>query len=240
MITVDRQSMLNLDISRCENRQQFMQVVGRVVREFGLSHVSILTAPGPNDALLAPLALESTIPHAFVREFDRNRFLHHCPMLPRVSDSIVPCCWHLDSSDADLGYDCPEPMNELLRRFGLVMGVIFPLNSVDGTRHFVRYDGDRSPLMRMELNELAMITIHAFDAFDRMRRAEQSAPVGLSAREIEVVRWTAQGKTSVEIGQILSLSDHTVNAYLTNAMRKLDCVNRTQLVAKAIRTKLIN
>ncbi len=51
---------------------------------------------------------------------------------------------------------------------------------------------------------------------------------------------TAQGKTSLEIGQILSLSDHTVNAYMTNAIRKLDCVNRTQLVAKAIRMKIIS
>jgi DNA-binding CsgD family transcriptional regulator len=31
-----------------------------------------------------------------------------------------------------------------------------------------------------------------------------------------------------------------VNAYMTSAMKKLDCVNRTQLVAKAIRQKLIN
>ncbi len=55
-----------------------------------------------------------------------------------------------------------------------------------------------------------------------------------------MLRWTAQGKTSLEIGQILSLSDHTVNAYMTNAIRKLDCVNRTQLVAKAIRMKIIS
>ena len=63
---------------------------------------------------------------------------------------------------------------------------------------------------------------------------------GESARELEVVRWTAQGKTSVEIGRILSLSDHTVNAHMTNAIKKMDCVNRTQLVAKAIRLGLIN
>ena len=71
-------------------------------------------------------------------------------------------------------------------------------------------------------------------------KVAQRSPVSLSARELEVVRWTAQGKTSLEIGQILSLSDHTVNAYMTNAIRKLDCVNRTQLVAKAIRMKIIS
>jgi DNA-binding CsgD family transcriptional regulator len=54
----------------------------------------------------------------------------------------------------------------------------------------------------------------------------------LSARELEIVRWTGHGKTSIGIGQILSLSDHTVNAYMTNAIKKLDCVNRTQLVPR--------
>nr|WP_272212541.1 helix-turn-helix transcriptional regulator [Marinicella sp. W31]MDC2878456.1 helix-turn-helix transcriptional regulator [Marinicella sp. W31] len=62
----------------------------------------------------------------------------------------------------------------------------------------------------------------------------------MSAREMEVVGWTAEGKTSHEIGSILGLSDHTVNAYLANAIRKLDCVNRTQLVAKTIRLNLID
>jgi DNA-binding CsgD family transcriptional regulator len=43
----------------------------------------------------------------------------------------------------------------------------------------------------------------------------------------------------VEIAELLSISEHTVNTYMNNAMRKLDCVNRTQLVAKTIRLRLI-
>jgi DNA-binding CsgD family transcriptional regulator len=85
-----------------------------------------------------------------------------------------------------------------------------------------------------------MIMLQAVDTYNAIKRGDGTTPHALSARELEVVRWTAQGKTSVEIGQILSLSDHTVNAYMTNAIKKLDCVNRTQLVAKAIRLKLIN
>ncbi|MFN3928989.1 MAG: LuxR C-terminal-related transcriptional regulator [Thermoflexus sp.] len=131
-------------------------------------------------------------------------------------------------------------VRDLMSRYDLLMGAIFPMTSIDSGRYFLRYDGKRSPLHQVEMNELGMISLHAFDVFDRMRRSEIAVPNVLSARELEVLRWTAQGKTSVEIGQILSLSDHTVNAYMTNAIKKLDCVNRTQLVAKAIRLKLIN
>ncbi|MFD2272861.1 LuxR C-terminal-related transcriptional regulator [Undibacterium arcticum] len=35
--------------------------------------------------------------------------------------------------------------------------------------------------------------------------------VSLSAREIDVLRWTADGKTSSEVGEILYISERTVN-----------------------------
>lgn len=240
MITVERQSLLNTDIATSETRPRLMAAMARAANEFGFDHVSILMAPGPNDVLLAPLVQESTLPHQFVKEFDRNLYLRDCPIVPRMTDSILPQSWRINPHGPSLDFDCPEELHELLLRYNLMSGVIFPVNSVDSTRFLVRYDGRLRTLSQVEINELGMISIHAFDVFDRMRRSQISTPNLLSARELEVLRWTSQGKTSIEIGQILSLSDHTVNAYMTNAIKKLDCVNRTQLVAKAIRLKLIS
>ena len=61
----------------------------------------------------------------------------------------------------------------------------------------------------------------------------------LNARELECLEWAAAGKTSSEIAVIVSLSEHTVNHYLISCCRKLDCTNRIQAVAKAIRSRLI-
>ncbi|NKN39721.1 LuxR family transcriptional regulator [Agrobacterium sp. a22-2] len=239
MIIAERQSLLSSELSSAETRAQFMHVMNKVLREFDLDHVTIFSAPGPNDSLLAPLVLESTIPVQFVREFDRNQLLRACPVLPRLRDTILPQFWDLDPNTPS-DFDWPPKMHALMRRYNLLMGALIPMNSVDSNRFFMRFDGKRPPFCQVESNELGMIALHAFDHFDRMRRTELASPNVLSARELEVLRWTAQGKTSIEIGQILSLSDHTVNAYMTNAIKKLDCVNRTQLVAKAIRLKLIN
>lgn len=236
----ERQSLLSDEISNSQTRPDFMRGMVRVAREFGLDHVTILSAPRPSDMLLAPFVLESTLPAQFSREFDKNFFLRSCPVLPRINQSILPQTWHLTDCECPNGGNFPPAMRELLERYGLMMGMIFPVTSVDGNRFLLRYDGDRPRLSQVELNELNMISLHAFDVFDRMRRADLVDSNILSARELEVLRWTAQGKTSIEIGQILSLSDHTINAYMTNAIKKLDCVNRTQLVAKAIRLKLIN
>ncbi|KQM22319.1 hypothetical protein ASE49_01375 [Novosphingobium sp. Leaf2] len=58
------------------------------------------------------------------------------------------------------------------------------------------------------------------------------APV-LSCREVECLRWAAAGKTNVETGIIVGLSQATVRFHIRNAAAKLDAVNRDHAVFKA-------
>jgi DNA-binding CsgD family transcriptional regulator len=55
----------------------------------------------------------------------------------------------------------------------------------------------------------------------------------LSPRETECLEWTAQGKTTWELAQILCLSDSTVNYYIRNAMKKLAVHPKAHAVSKA-------
>jgi LuxR family quorum-sensing system transcriptional regulator SolR len=57
--------------------------------------------------------------------------------------------------------------------------------------------------------------------------------VTMTAREKEVLRWTAEGKTAYEIGQILAVSERTVNFHINNVVSKLDASNKTQAAVKA-------
>lgn len=63
--------------------------------------------------------------------------------------------------------------------------------------------------------------------------------VQLTAREVEVLRWTAVGKTSGEIAMILSISGRTVNFHINNTMEKLDCNNKTATAIRATLLQLI-
>jgi DNA-binding CsgD family transcriptional regulator len=62
----------------------------------------------------------------------------------------------------------------------------------------------------------------------------------LSDRERECLQWVADGKTDWEIGQILSISEKTVNAYIERVKHKLDVQTRPQALVVAIRRRLIN
>jgi DNA-binding CsgD family transcriptional regulator len=63
--------------------------------------------------------------------------------------------------------------------------------------------------------------------------------VELSDREKACLSWTASGKSSWEVGRILSISESTVVFHIKNAMRKLGTANRTLAAVKAIELGLI-
>jgi DNA-binding NarL/FixJ family response regulator len=60
--------------------------------------------------------------------------------------------------------------------------------------------------------------------------------LGLTKREAEVLLWVAQGKTSPEIGVILSMSTGTVKKHLEHIFEKLGIENRAAAVLMAVET----
>jgi len=62
-------------------------------------------------------------------------------------------------------------------------------------------------------------------------------PIILSAREIEVITFIAEGFTNVEISEKLFLSKHTVNTHRKNIMAKLGVKNTAGIVMYAVREK---
>jgi two-component system response regulator NreC len=61
----------------------------------------------------------------------------------------------------------------------------------------------------------------------------------LSDRETEVLKFTAMGFTSREIGEKLSLSPKTIETYRQRVMDKMRFEHRSELVQFALRTGLL-
>ena len=241
MITLERQSSLSREISQADTRAAIGAAMSKLSAHFGFQYFTLLKAPTATDILMEPLIVETTMPRGCIREIDAQRLFSNCPLLPLLQKMALPFCWSCDPRYEE-GWlvNFPPELSEILGRYGIQTGVIMPLYSSDGSVFAMRLDGDR-PLMTLpQLNEVGMLFLQSFRIFDRLRQGDPMERGVLTVRELEVLRWTSQGKTSSEIADILSLSDHTINAYLHKAIKKLDCVNRTQLVAKAIRLKLIS
>lgn len=91
---------------------------------------------------------------------------------------------------------------------------------------------DEALALEANVNDLSWVS-HTLMSRYIVPKLVPEANVVLTAREREVLRWTAEGKTANEIGDILSISDRTVNFHVNNILTKLESINKTQAVVKA-------
>lgn len=118
------------------------------------------------------------------------------------------------------------------------VGISVPLHTPNG-RHFAFWlVVPQSVADKIDQDQLVYSCKLVFQSFFNKIILPDSMPV-ISPRELEVIRWSSEGKTSVEIAIILGLSEHTINSYTTKILQKLQVVNRAQMVATAIRMGLI-
>ena len=63
--------------------------------------------------------------------------------------------------------------------------------------------------------------------------------VKLTPREREILDWVKQGKSYVDIAEILSISPRTIEFHIANVMNKLGASNRVSAVVIAMRRGIL-
>ncbi|WP_157213026.1 helix-turn-helix transcriptional regulator [Pseudomonas sp. M47T1] len=95
--------------------------------------------------------------------------------------------------------------------------------------------GDVLWLANLVHNALAI----RIDTAVQQQLADSAAEAGLSPREREVLKWTAQGLTSVDVAKVLQLSERTVNFHIARCIEKLGVCNKLSAVVRAVLCGLI-
>lgn len=155
------------------------------------------------------------------------------PLVQYGAVSQLPFIWD------DTLFQFHPQFYEEARSFGLTSGWAQASVADAGVRGLLTLTRTGAPVSEVELNEhsLRMAWLcHTAHIHISKRLIEQSVPerqVQLTDREIAVLRWTAEGKTSSETSDIMGISGRTVNFHIANAMSKLNCVNKTAATIKA-------
>lgn len=209
------------------------------------------------DVSLSPTALRihrlcHTFPKAWADTYLARGFHRIDPVLREAARSVVPVDW----AAAGMRSDKPSARAFLreARRHGIgANGVALPL--VSRTKRSViftceaRLPGRDWPAYRRrvlgELHVMASLFHAAIQKTAPPVAPSVEGPCGhdgparLTAREIEVVKWVAAGKSYWEIAIILGISERTVRHFMTNVRAKLDAVSNSQAIARAIAHRLI-
>jgi len=218
-----------------------MRVLRKTCLAYGFRYFSVISLPSAvsgDDNSIAQLATISSWPPELIADYDRLGLAKNSPVLEQLRKQITPIMFRVDAVNNSRPGQEPATASELFSRFNLTMGIYFPVHDSHSLRHAVSFMGDRDPLSVEELSTLSLFSTMLVEQISKIKVADHAAKSVLNDREVEILKWTAEGKTSPEIARITGLSEHTVNHYATLATKKLGCSNRTHAVVYAMRLGL--
>jgi LuxR family transcriptional regulator len=175
----------------------------------------------------------SDYPQAWCDRYNSAGYLSIDPTVLHAQMSQVPIVW------SDSLFENTQNLWEEANAHGLVVGWAQSTLDRAGGGGMLTLARSAEPLNATELEakELNMRRLadvaHAALSQAFRTRVMVDTQQKLSAREIEILRWHADGKTASEIGEILHISMETVKFHTKNAVIKLGAANKTAAVARA-------
>jgi DNA-binding NarL/FixJ family response regulator len=102
---------------------------------------------------------------------------------------------------------------------------------------------EHTATIELEVASRAFEEVGAATDLERLAGSSAAATpdpaAGLTARELEVIRLVAAGRTNREVAELLVISDKTVARHLHNVFTKLDLPNRSAATAYAYQHGLV-
>lgn len=183
--------------------------------------------------------------HSASRYFKDTHFVQVCAqdgLMPRLvqkwmqSELPVFLTEHAgpDQKASRFETHCLPALKELELRNAVVHGMRGPDGGLKALLCFSRIPGNFDDKLAHSVH---LLSPSILDTLCRVMAAEGSSERGklsISKREKEVLQWVRDGKTNMEIAQILELSPLTVKNHIQNIRAKLGVHTRGQAVARAI------
>ena len=226
-------------LDRADNEEVVFQALLAAAKSLGFEHLAYglrLAVPVSNPKVLTL----NNYPAVWQARYQQAGYLANDPSVRHGQLSQEPLLW-----SEDVFVSANELWTEAKEQ-GLRYG--WAQSSLDGfgVGGMLTLSRSSEPLTPNELHakeaEMRWLVQAAHLSLSRLLKPKfaQRPEVPLTAREIEVMRWSADGKTAVEIAAILSISVPTVNFHIKNVMYKLRTANKTAAVVQALLGGLLN
>lgn len=220
-----------------QTEEQLFAVLEAAARSLGFDYCAYgLRMPLP---LTNPKTyLRNNYSSAWQQRYAEQNYLASDPTVAHGMQSVLPLVWTEDLFKAN-----PAFWDDA-HAHGLRVGWAQSSYDAKGVGGLLTLARSHDPLSQSELRaqslKMTWLVQVAHEGMARLVSAKSAleAPV-LTQREIEVLRWTADGKTSGEVGEIMNISERTVNFHVNNALEKLGAANKTAGVIKAAMLRLL-
>ena len=227
------------DIENIETGYDAFRFLRKVAGEYGLEKFCIMGLKGKPDLLNQTLVVNNWDP-GLVQAYDEYNLAERSCVWGRLRHSTVPFCWEIEMLSEARPQEEAKIANELFNDYDMAEGIFIPIHRCGSEPLAIGFSFKDCPIDLSQIAELQFLASHAGETLSPKILHQSEPATVLSPREKECLKWTADGRTSTEIGKILSISEHTVNHHLYGGMQKLDATNRIHAVTIAFRTGLLN
>lgn len=218
-----------LNTIRCEHA--LFEVIASHARDLGFEYCAYgLRMPLP---LTKPkISMFNNYPVDWQRRYKDKAYISVDPTVQHGTHSLLPYIW------SDL-IASPLEFWEEAHSYGLRVGWAQASRGIDGLGGMLVLARSSESISDVELRdkELKMMWLtqatHLGMSNLLSAKMQSEAKMELTSREIEVLQWTGDGKTTADISQIINISERTVNFHIGNAMAKLNAPNKTAAVVRA-------
>ncbi len=179
----------------------------------------------------------TNLPDDWQSEYSKQKYYDHDPVMLFALYNLLPERWTNIIHRQELSNRQDRIMSNAAEA-GLRDGLIVPVHGPGGEFAMLSLSHDESARQARNNVEADDALIHLFAlrfhsiARSHLEPVEPEPPVDLTTREIDVLFWTAEGKSSWDIAQILGISEATVNFHIGSAKRKLGVYSKPHAVAK--------
>lgn len=228
-----REDCLERLSSQKSSPAEILKALASIVGELGFEYCSyVLRVPYPTGEPV--VTWSSTYPSRWLDHYFANNYLESDPLILQAFEDTGPVVW-----DGNLRTGQPGFWEEA-RGHGVAHGWAIGTHGRQMTTGMLSLARSAEKVTSLELSEkepqlvwLSHLT-HGLICAVETQKIRADIDQKLTDREVEVLRWSAGGKTADEIGTILSISPRTVTFHITSSLAKLNSTNKTQAVAKAL------
>ena len=229
------------EVLKSRDRDEFQGELVGFTRRLGFETVSATLVLDHMLGEAEFITIDNT-PREYKDSFDSRKNGRRDPVMQHCKRQSVPIIW---DQSTYVSHGMGDKWEEQAS-FGISNGVALALHLPEGRHFFIGVERDRPvPTDPTELTrlvaDLQLFAVHAQDAAVRILLPTLSDPSlpSLTPRELEALRWTMEGKTAWEVGELLGIAERTAALHVNNATHKLGCVNKHQAVLKALRMGML-
>ena len=241
-VNLDRTYEVIDKLNRAVTSQGICDALTSFTGRYGLTCMIAGVLPSLKERTQEQHLLVSAYPAGWMDRYLDQDYARIDPIISRIMRDPSPFPWSEDVTIAESKHCAlAKRMFDEAAEFDLKVGFVVPLITLDGAVAAVSLGGGAVDMPPAARGMIGMISAFAIGrAIDLRNGGKEHRRPNLTPREIECLRWAADGKSEWEISAILHVSEHTADKHLANAHRKLGAANRAHAVALAIRWGFIS